>query len=194
MKEYAGTVKKIVDTAIELFKREGYENVSVNEICKAADVSRSSFYNIFSGKNDIIVYMFSFLEWDMENIMSSFLTADNDFERMWMLCDSVLSIAENNGWELTSALYRVELEQHTGFFDFMKRIDEWCIKLYRNCLASGIAKSYTAPEKLVPLVAKAIFQIVYEWCCAKGGFSLKQAARAAAETLYNIEPQYRWGS
>ena len=89
MKEYTGTVKKIVDTAIELLKKEGYENVSVNEICKAAGVSRSSFYNIFSGKNDIIIYMLSFAEWDMENIMSSFLTADNDFERMWMLQSGV---------------------------------------------------------------------------------------------------------
>ena len=126
--------------------------------------------------------------------MSSFLTADNDFERMWMLCDSVLTIAENNGWEFISAIYRVELEQQTGFFDFMKRIDEWCIKLYRNCLASGIAKSSADPEKLVPLVAKTISQITYEWCCAKGAFPLKPAARRAAEILYGIEPQYRWNS
>ena len=37
----------IAETAVELFKKNGYESVSVNEICKAAGLSRSSFYATF---------------------------------------------------------------------------------------------------------------------------------------------------
>lgn len=52
-------MKLIVDTAISLFKEHGYQNVSVNEICKSANIPRSSFYTIFSGKKDIINYVLS---------------------------------------------------------------------------------------------------------------------------------------
>ena len=38
--------ESIAKCAIELFKTEGYNNVSVNEICEKVPVSRSVFYTV----------------------------------------------------------------------------------------------------------------------------------------------------
>lgn len=40
--------ESIAKCAIELFKTEGYNNVSVNEICEKVPVSRSVFYTMFN--------------------------------------------------------------------------------------------------------------------------------------------------
>lgn len=41
------TASLIADTAMELFRKKGYESVSVNSICEQAGVSRVTFYSIF---------------------------------------------------------------------------------------------------------------------------------------------------
>ena len=41
--------EEVAETAISLFKRGGYNNVTVNDICKACGISRSVFYSSFNG-------------------------------------------------------------------------------------------------------------------------------------------------
>ena len=49
--------EEVAETAISLFKRDGYNNVTVNDICKACGISRSVFYSSFNGKRSILEYM-----------------------------------------------------------------------------------------------------------------------------------------
>ena len=51
------TASLIADTAMELFRKKGYESVSVNSICEQAGVSRVTFYSIFSNKDQIIGFI-----------------------------------------------------------------------------------------------------------------------------------------
>lgn len=54
----ASSRETIADAAIELFLEQGYEATSVTEITRRAGVSRSSFFNYFSGKSDILWFVF----------------------------------------------------------------------------------------------------------------------------------------
>ena len=45
--------EEVAEAAISLFKRNGYNNVTVNEICKECGISRSVFYSSFNGKRSI---------------------------------------------------------------------------------------------------------------------------------------------
>lgn len=44
---------KIATTALSLFKKKGYHNVTIEEICKKADVSVGGFYHYFSSKGAV---------------------------------------------------------------------------------------------------------------------------------------------
>jgi len=46
--------KLILDTALELFAREGYYPSSISKIAKAAGISKGLIYNYFESKEDII--------------------------------------------------------------------------------------------------------------------------------------------
>ena len=60
MQDLSHKVKEnIAKCAIELFKSEGYDSVSVNEICEKANVSRPVFYTMFKGKRGILDYIVS---------------------------------------------------------------------------------------------------------------------------------------
>ena len=46
---------RIVQSARRLFNRRGFENVSVNQIMAAADLTRGGFYSYFRSKSDLYV-------------------------------------------------------------------------------------------------------------------------------------------
>ena len=47
------TRQKLIDTALELIWKSSYGSVSVDDICKAADVKKGSFYHFFPSKVDL---------------------------------------------------------------------------------------------------------------------------------------------
>lgn len=54
MHEYADLSTGVVAAALELFSAQGFDQTSVEQIAKAAGVSRSTFFRQFGGKEDVV--------------------------------------------------------------------------------------------------------------------------------------------
>ena len=54
MHESAEPRSAVVAAALELFRSQGYDQTSVEQIAKAAGVSRSTFFRQFGGKEDVV--------------------------------------------------------------------------------------------------------------------------------------------
>lgn len=52
------TYRKIYNIAIELIEKKGFDNITIAEICKEANVSVGSFYNYFESKYEILNEIF----------------------------------------------------------------------------------------------------------------------------------------
>jgi len=63
----AKTRDKIVNEARELFAKQGYDNVNINDIASASKVGRRTVYTYFKGKDEI--YM-AVIEAELERLMS----------------------------------------------------------------------------------------------------------------------------
>jgi len=48
------TKVKVFDTAIELIKEKGYDNVTISQICEKAGIAKGTFYVHYKSKEDII--------------------------------------------------------------------------------------------------------------------------------------------
>lgn len=167
-------------------------NVSVNEICKTAHISRSSFYTVFSSKKDIISYIMTAKEKDQSAVFRDFVNSKNDFERMWCLCNHYLLITEEFGPTLTGSLLSMEMDDPLGIYEGVYSINEWLIKLMHNCQEAGIIRCNASAELMVPIANSVVFQVIYDWCRCKGSFSLRDRARTYIETIFDVAPNYRW--
>lgn len=188
----AKLARPIIEAAVKLFKKKGFDSVSVNDICAEAGIARSSFYRVFSGKKDIIGAILEDARSIHNATIGDLLDAENDFERMWALCERNLAIVLDFGPELTGSLLSMELSEPFGIMDVLHGMDAWLIKLTRNAQKAGIILNPETPEALVPMVTDLMYQVTYDWCRCKGTFSLRQKARIWAEIAFYVAPAYRW--
>lgn len=181
----------IADTAVKLFKRDGYEHVSVNDICQKAGISRSSFYMAFSGKRDVIDYILDRTKANETAMLEGMLDADNDFERMWSIAHRYLQVALEFGPTLTGSLMQLELDGSLDILKSVHAVSDWYIRLTRNCQKSGVILSTEPAELLAPMATEMAYMVTYKWCCTGAGFPLIREARIRAEMCYNVAPEYR---
>jgi AcrR family transcriptional regulator len=52
-----GRKKQIINEAVKLFAQHGYEKTSINDINKACDIARGTFYIYFQNKTDLLIAM-----------------------------------------------------------------------------------------------------------------------------------------
>ena len=107
------TASLIADTAMELFRKKGYESVSVNSICEQAGVSRVTFYSIFSNKDQIIGFILNDFQNQFKEDFSSFIAAENDFERVMILFNYYVELSERGGYQLMLELLKAEVLSET---------------------------------------------------------------------------------
>ena len=184
------TASLIADTAMELFCKNGYESVSVNSICEQAGVSRVTFYSIFSNKDQIIGFILNDFQNQFKEDFSSFIAAENDFERVMILFNYYVELSERSGYQLMLELLKAELERSIGIMDAVYVFNDWFVKLIRNCQKSSIRNKGNAAE-LVSLGIQVAISAQYEWCRRKGAFSYREKTRKDMEILYDVAPAYR---
>ena len=192
MQDLSHKVKEnIAKCAIELFKSEVYDSVSVNEICEKANVSRSVFYTMFKGKRGILDYVVSKPQKNDDEEFRRFADAENDFERIWQLFERFIFIALDFGPKLTSRLFIMQFESPQGIRDAVHALDDLFATLAKNCAKNGIIETEEPPELLSRIATDLIIHELYVWCSQNGNFSLRERARQYAEIAYHVKPQYR---
>ena len=182
---------KIVNASLKLFKEKGYANVSVSDISRAAGIPRSSFYSLFAGKDDVIIYMLEGMKGNNQQVLTQLASAKNDLERIWMIYDKYLMLTMDFGADLASTLMELELREKIGIFDFTEVLTPWLVTLVRNCQNLGYIRNQNSPENIVNLGMRIAIGAAYEWCRTGGAFNLRDKALSEHEILYDVPPEYR---
>lgn len=185
----------IVATAIELFRRKGYASVMVKDICQEAGVSASSFYSVFRGKDDILLCILRGHKDDFEGTMLEMLNAGTNLEKLWVLYNKYLKLAESFGPELTVAMFDLELKRKFSFIkpvkDYIKRYTNWLVHLVEDCQNTNVILNPGKADELVPMAVRPSFYILLEWCVSKEAYSFTERAFMEMETFYNVRQDCR---
>ena len=184
----------IVAAAVKCFRAQGYDSVSVHDICAEAGIARSSFYRAFSGKKDVIRYLFEHTDANQIVSVDDLLAAENDFDRMWIIGDRYITLSKELGAEFSAVMMSMCVTGEIDLLSFGHSVDDWFIRLTRNCQKTGIIRSTELPELLGPLFVDTVYQVLYDWCCHKGQFPVRARARQVTEMIANVAPEYRWSA
>ena len=175
MKQFERTerTKKNISLALyALLLRKPYDEITVSDICRKADVSRVSFYHYYDKKDDILI------QFSDERFAEFF----DDFTKLESLTfeDLVIELfrfLKKNSRQLAILRYSkkedILLEQ---FYSYGRYI-------FSNSLTSNILKD-TDNQFLIPFLVGGLFQVIMRWLDEGMASTPEEMAKAVLEIIH----------
>jgi AcrR family transcriptional regulator len=185
------TKRRIYETADQLFRKYGFENVSVDSIVEKAGVSKGTFYVYFDSKNSLAAALLNDfvneVDLDYKSYVESFdtKTAASD-----ILISLIGKIADTLNYSIglsnMKTLYKVQITK-TINADIVMDYDRELYKIFSDIISRGVQRGEFITDIPVDILTKhcvlAIRGLSYEWCIRQPDFDLKEKALKHFEIL-----------
>ncbi len=190
------TKRLILARAMELIKDKGFDQVTLNDICAASEVSKHTFYYYFQSKEDLLLDFFVLPKEVTASRLTSILSADHHIDKFWNLTEPIVEFFENMGPEIARRIVIVNMTRDIGTFDNSKRHQELHKAeetLLEKAYESGEIRNGSRAAELRTIVFLQAMGLVAKWCMSNGSFDLKASTRSAMEIALDVEPSLRKG-
>lgn len=184
----------ITETALEMFKEEGYDNISIPMICKKAKVSKGTFYYHFQSKDEIIHdYIQGFLS-RVSDIMPELLLLPSAKEQLWMLLSYACKQTIDMGPALLYAHYRTDMAaglktlsstDRTGHLYGSSSFYKMALNLIEKAQSCGEISRANTAEELMQAFSTIIIGIGLDWACKKGNYDQIETLRRFFDIVFH---------
>lgn len=178
------TRRKIFNTAAQLIAEKGFDNVTVEEICKKSGVAKGLFYHYFNSKADIVIETYI----DVDNqysaeVMALPITAP--YDRVIYAVSFQARYAKAKGLEFVKQIYKHQLDYGTAFFISEDRA---FFRLICDAIREGQEETQlrtdVSAEVLTRLVLSISRGITYDWCLHDGHYDIEELMHQAFQMLF----------
>ncbi len=172
------TKQEILDRALELFQRHGYDATSIEAIVQAAGVTKGAFYAHFTSKVSLIHEYLGTLDLDYRRYYNTAPEHGNPSAVLTDFADSIASTLETRlGLDLLRAVYRAEIAHTIPLDPFVSKNRE-LYHVFGEILESGKRSGAFKPDLDVARVSDhlvmSIRSMVFEWCIRAPDFELRK--------------------
>ncbi|MGG4264789.1 TetR/AcrR family transcriptional regulator [Peribacillus simplex] len=103
--------EKIIEVAKQLFRTKGYHDTAIQDILENSSVSKGTFYNYFSTKSQLILYIIQKVDAKVEEQQNQLLIEGNPYDKQTFF--SQLRVKHSiYGTEKISELYNISLGEN----------------------------------------------------------------------------------
>jgi len=105
-------------TAKDLFWKHGFKKVSIDEICKKANVSRKTYYTFYENKNALVIYIYKKVVDEAYGIYEGVVESDLSFsEKLEKIFNYKLEFTKNISMEFISDFYNPDAGELATLFN-----------------------------------------------------------------------------
>ena len=138
----------ILDCAYSLFEERGFDQVSVNDICKACDITKPTFYKYVNSKEDLLSYFFQSLTSKIPDDWYRYDDSTNFWEKIVQGYCFFVDHVEKTGIDLYTAVYISNLHLYTGVFNDIPSFKALMIDLIQKAQETGQILNHSKAEDL----------------------------------------------
>lgn len=188
------TKNKLFEIAIKLIKENGYDNVTISEICKEAKVAKGTFYVHYKSKEDIIKesYYFDMSEFVLSKynkfILNNEVLPIKDKIQKFLLLE--LMFTKHVGHTMTCLAYITNLTEciskDSKHFE-IRTFTEKLKFLISDGINKNVFKTNQTADEIFLYLESLIRGIMASWCFAGGNFDIvKNGQKYINEVLKNL--------
>ena len=185
------TKQRIINEGLKLFKSKTYKEVTVNDICQVAKVSKHTFYYYFDSKEEIIVRAI-FNSSLREEIYAQMAIMSDPLAKYKVFNQVIVSRMANIGYDLAKELLLIKLSKVMleGDTTIVKnhqkhqKIEEIRIELLAQAQTKGLINNMDKPRELILYHDALTFGIIQMWCTGNGKIDLLATYSKATKSLF----------
>ncbi|MGB8454240.1 MAG: TetR/AcrR family transcriptional regulator [Anaerocolumna sp.] len=165
-KQALATKKRIYNSGIRLIKQHGYENITVAQIAKKADVSIGTFYHHFQSKFDLLAEIYRIGDvFFKERVPELLLQYESCIERVveYFCLYALLSI--QNGIEMVRNLY---LPTNEMFLSHGRAMQNLLTDILHLGQEQGELTDSLSPEIIMEKLFVVARGVIFDWCLHNG--------------------------
>lgn len=172
-KQALDTKRHILHTALKLMKEQGFEGITIKQICKEAGVSTGAFYHHLKSKEGIIIEGYSECDEYFDEYIMNHLESKDTIDKIIEYIGYQMEYAKKLGVETITQIYKTQLTDGKEFFLSEERgLPKNLLVLIKKVQNEGILKTdFTANEIRDELLLVSRGTIYY-WCQKNGEFDI----------------------
>ncbi|HWQ77832.1 MAG TPA: TetR/AcrR family transcriptional regulator [Anaerovoracaceae bacterium] len=181
----------IIKNARELFLEKGYGSVTVQDICTACGITKTTFYYHLKSKEEIILNIYDSITKSLSEYMIEILSVDHYWEQLMILFESLAKESVRYGIDLQKQLFISNLKDDRGSYDFREDLTRIAVKLIERAQEAGQIRNQSPAEALYRTSAYAFLGYHLTWCMKGDQFKAFEQIRQAMEQIYDVAPELR---
>lgn len=177
----------ILNKAHILYQEKGYSNVTINDICELSNISKPTFYSYFKNKEDTIIHIYDIITAEIVNDVPKLILARNCYEQLLLCFDSLIQQSVAIGYDLISQMFRINLDEDKGSYDFQARFSEVCIAITKRGQEKGEFRNTSNAKELYQVLCYAFTGYEVTWCIKNGQFDFSEQVKKAIQMIYMVD-------
>lgn len=190
------TKRRIIEIARELFSKKGFENVTINEICKEVAISKHTFYYYFDSKEEILHPFYKVKDEWTAQMTSEIMKMDSPLEQLWHVMSCKLNKVNDIGPEIAKQMFVTFIQKdHSAFKEhmFQHPFHEMELTLLTKAQEVGEIQNMSEPSCLLHVIhLQSATQFQY-WAMVNGERDLRNTLRCSFETTLDVKAELRKG-
>ena len=185
MAKKRATKEALLTAAIGLFQKHGFENITIDDICKEIDVTKTAFYYYYKSKDELIRDYFSTDNMLSSEELASILSANDYANQVLSIIETRIRHVTRAGATLTKELYRIYLKDEViPLLPEQDGLSDIVTSLIERAQQEGQIKRTSSPKILGNSLCCLSNGIVLKWIMAGGKFDVINENRLLFEALF----------
>jgi AcrR family transcriptional regulator len=175
---------RILQCALELIKKDGYNKVTIPSICKAAGITKSAFYYHYRSKEDLIGDFIDQLGDIVKDSYPHILIQETYLKQIWAIFHILFEGNIAAGPAIVKQVFISYL--NTGNHPYFPRsAASWdiVVKLLGKAQEAGQIRNDNSPENIAESAFELLRGVLVTWAIEDGSFNLEETSKRILATL-----------
>jgi AcrR family transcriptional regulator len=173
--------------ALQMFREKGYSNITIDDICRAVEIAKSTFFYHYKNKDQLLSSFFDSEYQVTPEMFEMIATSDNSWDIFWACISQTIERSMEAGSEIISQIISNDLRDHTDFLiTDMARFEKVYIDIIRKGQEEGHFNTTGDSGLLYQSALSLIRGFLVKWCIDRGGFDLISLIRNSLVSLLSV--------
>lgn len=169
------TKKKLLDTALDLFSKKGFDNVTVDEIVNISNTSKGAFYVHFKSKYEVFLEKFKEIDDFYATFIQLLPVEISSSEKLLRLTEAqMIYLRDCLGKDLMRTVYMNALTPNPD--NFFKNTNRTLYKIVQSFInegqEAGEFKKGVSSSEITMLITRCMRGTLYDWFFFEENFDL----------------------